>query len=373
MPAPTAYSEEERLEAVRQLDLLDMPPEPEFDELTRFAAAICEVPISIISLIDDRRQWYISSLGVPNRELPLERTFCQYTVVQDDLLVVEDTCDDERFATHPAVVSEPGVRFYAGISIHSPGGLPVGTLCVADTLPRQLSRQQLRSLRVLAHQANARLAMRTQRLALERALAAAREANARLAASEREVRIYQQELEAANQRLREMATIDSLTGLLNRRAFQERLPVEFAEARRHRRPLSVLLMDLDDFKRCNDRYGHECGDQVLTIFAHLLKNTVRSTDLLVRHGGEEFLVLLPNTGEADAMTLCHRILHAMRTAEWPREPVTASIGLASLGGNTLDGMTIVRQADEALYAAKRSGKNCAIHHNWEKLQRLHLA
>jgi diguanylate cyclase (GGDEF)-like protein len=364
------FDEPQRLAAVRRLELLDMPTEPEFDELTGFAASICEVPISIISLIDERREWYISSRGVQNRELPLELTFCQYTVAQDDLLVVEDTRLDERFVEHPAVTCEQGVRFYAGISIYSPDGQPVGTLCVADRTPRQLTSQQLRTLRTLAHQTNARLAMREQRLVLESALASTRVANARLEASEREVRLYQHELEAANAKLLAMATTDSLTGLLNRRAFHERLSTEFALARRNGAPLSLLMLDVDNFKLCNDTHGHDAGDRTLTQFARVLQHSVRETDLVVRYGGEEFVVLLPDTCEASAKLLGERILTAVRSAAWPLGAVTSSAGCATMTEVTSDGLHLVSQADEALYAAKRAGKDRVVLHGDNVLDRL---
>jgi len=365
-------NEAARLAAVHRLELLDAHNEPEFDEIVQLAADICDVPISIVSLIDHDRQWYISALGVQQRECPLDRSFCQYTIQQPDMLLVPDTFANKRFATHPAVKADPAVRFYAGIPIQSPDGLPVGTLCIADLVPRQMSPLQLKALRTLAHQTNARLELRQQRLDLAAALRAAYEANDRLAASEREVRLVQQQLQAANQRLLEMATTDPLTGLVNRRAFHERLPIEFAEARRHNRPLSLLLLDIDDFKLCNDRHGHDTGDHVLSLFAQLLRDAFRLTDLVVRYGGEEFLVLLPNATEADAMALSQRVLQAMQTAPWPHGPITTSIGCASIAPTTPNGPALVTQADEALYTAKRTGKNRAIHHNRQPTSQLHL-
>ena len=471
------FDEAERVEALRRLNLMDTPPEPEFDELVELAASICEVPISLLSFLDDRRQWYKAAIGIAEPEKPLELTFCQYTIRHDDLLLVEDTTQNELFVSHPAVVGDPSVRFYAGISIKTADGYPVGTLCVADLVPRQMSPTQIQTLKVLARQANARIELREQRRTLERALAEAEQAKDRLAASEarfkifmdsapfhsflkdaegrylfynravcehfsisptdwigltdaetspssfavayrrndldvlssgtlhildeasqppgkpttywrsykfpckdgdatllggfsidrtqeiqqdKELSAYQQELEEANSRLHELATTDSLTCLPNRRAFEDRLAAEFASARRTQRPLSVMLLDVDNFKQHNDRFGHDAGDDTLRQFASLLRQAVRSHDLVARYGGEEFIILLPDATESQAGELAERILKLLRSTAWPLESITTSIGIACLAPTTPTETHIVTLADEALYVAKRSGKDRAI-------------
>jgi diguanylate cyclase (GGDEF)-like protein/PAS domain S-box-containing protein len=456
---------------------MDTPPEPEFDELVELAAAICEVPISLLSFLDDKRQWYKAAIGMCEPQLPLERTFCQYTILQDDLLLVEDTRQDPLFVNHPSVVGDPSVRFYAGISIKTSDGYPVGTICVADYIPRQMSPTQIQTLKVLARQANARIELRDQRLSLERALADAEKAKDRLSASEarfktfmdsapfhsflkdaegrylfynravcehfaispsewigrtdaetspsnfaetyrrndldvlssgtlqvldeasqppgkpttywrsykfpcqdgnatllggfsidltqqiqqeRELSAYQLELEQANSRLQELATTDALTGLPNRRAFDDRLTSEFASARRSQRPLSVMLLDVDNFKQHNDRFGHDAGDDTLRLVAKLLREASRTHDLVARYGGEEFIILLPETTESQAGDLAERLLRLLHETPWSLEPITASIGIACLAPTTPTETHIVTLADEALYVAKRSGKDCAI-------------
>jgi diguanylate cyclase (GGDEF)-like protein/PAS domain S-box-containing protein len=172
-----------------------------------------------------------------------------------------------------------------------------------------------------------------------------------------QLRLYQAELEAANERLRELATTDPLTGLLNRRAFEERLTIEFAHAHRSGHPLSLLIFDLDNFKQCNDRHGHSGGDRTLCCFAEILRQTLRPNHILVRYGGEEFIALLPNTDECAAMHVGDRILEAVRQATWPFDPVTVSAGCSSLTPATPTKDRLVTLADEALYVAKRAGKN----------------
>jgi diguanylate cyclase (GGDEF)-like protein len=171
---------------------------------------------------------------------------------------------------------------------------------------------------------------------------------------------YQAELEAANDRLRNLAVTDDLTGLRNRRAFEERLTFEFSMARRKKRDLSVVLLDADDFKGVNDRLGHPAGDAVLQHLARVLQNTVRLTDLAVRFGGEEFAVILPENDEHSALLWCRRVQRALAATEWEHQPVTVSMGAAGMTPACVDGSHLVAMADQALYRAKHRGKNCFV-------------
>jgi diguanylate cyclase (GGDEF)-like protein len=171
---------------------------------------------------------------------------------------------------------------------------------------------------------------------------------------------YQAELEAANDRLRNQAVTDELTGLRNRRAFEERLAFEFSMARRKRRDLSVVLVDADDFKKVNDQLGHQAGDSVLQQLAKVLQETVRLTDLAVRFGGEEFAVILPESDERSALLWCGRLQKALAATRWEHHPVTASMGAAGMTPASVDGSHLVAMADEALYRAKRMGKDCFV-------------
>ena len=160
---------EQRVRALEELHVLDTAAEPEFDDLVEIAAAICEVPVGLISLVAEKRQWFKASIGTTLRETTLEHSFCVHTLRAGDLMVVGDARQDERFATNPMVTAENGVRFYAGVPIHCAGGPALGTLCVADVKPRQLSETQLSTLRVLARQVDARLELRSRRRAMEEA------------------------------------------------------------------------------------------------------------------------------------------------------------------------------------------------------------
>ncbi|MGI4831483.1 MAG: PAS domain-containing protein [Janthinobacterium lividum] len=182
--------EQLRITALRQLEILDTSPEPEFDELVEIAAAICGTPIGLVSFVDEQRQWFKASIGLDCTETRREVAFCDHTIRQSGLLLIEDATQDSRFADNPLVTGDAGLRFYAGISISNPSGQPVGTLCVLDRVPRTLTPEQRSALRILANQMNTRLELRLQRLELQQALANAEAAKAQLTASERRFQIF---------------------------------------------------------------------------------------------------------------------------------------------------------------------------------------
>jgi diguanylate cyclase (GGDEF)-like protein len=168
--------------------------------------------------------------------------------------------------------------------------------------------------------------------------------------------------ERADRESHELATIDSLTGVYNRRTFKELADPQFSRARRVRSPISLLLLDIDHFKRINDTYGHLAGDQALTQFARLVRTCLRKEDLLARFGGEEFVVLLPGAADAQAAASAERIREEvcatpLRVGEHDIK-LTVSIGLVTESGEQLPLLeAMVGAADEALYAAKAAGRN----------------
>lgn len=173
-----------------------------------------------------------------------------------------------------------------------------------------------------------------------------------------------QTLMDSNQRLLELVSKDSLTGLLNHRTVMEALQRAFSVATRYGQPLGVIMMDLDHFKRINDHYGHLAGDQVLTGVAKVLRSGVRASDLCGRFGGEEFLLVLPQASESAAHELAERLREAIARLEIPAlqgERVTASFGVAIYPGRGDDSpLDMVRRADAALYRAKQTGRNRTV-------------
>jgi diguanylate cyclase (GGDEF)-like protein len=169
------------------------------------------------------------------------------------------------------------------------------------------------------------------------------------------------ELEAVNAELARLAHHDPLTGLLNRRRFFELAADEVARARRHGRPCSVFMIDLDHFKRINDTYGHSAGDAMLRAVARRLLETVREIDFVARMGGEELAVLLPETGAPTALAVAERVRQALASLAIPHEGgvirVTASIGVAAWRETELDVEAALHRADAALYRVKTRGRN----------------
>ena len=154
------WTESERLAALRDYDILDTPPEPEFDDIVASAAHLCAAPIALITLVDDQRQWFKAETGLGIRETPLEMSVCKHAILQPGLFVIPDATQDPCFADNPLVVGEPHLRFYAGARLETPLGLPLGTVCVLGYEPRDLYDQQGSILKSLARQVMTLLELR---------------------------------------------------------------------------------------------------------------------------------------------------------------------------------------------------------------------
>ena len=170
-------------------------------------------------------------------------------------------------------------------------------------------------------------------------------------------------LELQNQRLAELAAIDDLTGVKNRRRFREDLEVFFSISSRRQLPLSILMIDVDHFKEFNDQFGHLAGDDALKKVAGFLTENTRAHDVVARYGGEEFVLLLPSTGAFDASLLAERLRVRIESFGWPLRTVTVSIGAATTDREVLSSEMLVEKADCALYQAKREGRNRVVHYD----------
>jgi PAS domain S-box-containing protein len=174
-----AQNETARLKSLQEYAILDTDPEESFDELTRLAARICGVPVATISLIDANRQWYKSKVGMDLIETPRDVSFCNHTIQQQDILIIPDATKDSRFASNPYVLGDPNVRFYAGYPLKSREGYGIGSLCVADVQPKDLTEDQIHALEVLGRQATSQLEMRRHLREHQEALRALRSSEER--------------------------------------------------------------------------------------------------------------------------------------------------------------------------------------------------
>jgi len=160
MKAPIPNNEAERLAALKEYHILDTGTEQSYDDITALAAHICRVPITMISLVDEVRQWFKSQVGMAQQQTSRDIAFCAHAILQHEPFVVRDAKKDRRFADNALVTGEPHVRFYAGFPLVNPEGLALGTLCVIDRKPRQLSAEQEKAMQALVRQVMALLELR---------------------------------------------------------------------------------------------------------------------------------------------------------------------------------------------------------------------
>lgn len=313
-----------RLAALRSYGLLDTAPEQVFDDVTKVASLLCGTPIALVSLVDDARQWFKSSVGLDASETPRDVAFCAHAILNpEEVFVVDDTHDDHRFALNPLVTGGPKVRTYAGAPLVSSDGQALGTLCVIDHVPRQFGQRELQGLKALARQVVTQLETRRHRLGA-------------MAASEQ----------------------DRLTGAASRVAFDAHLIHEWNALSREGRPLALLLVEVDDFKRCSDELGQEGADRVLRQIAQIAESVLAPCDLFVRWGDHAFGVLLPDTEDAGALHMAERLRTGVEQATWPDGPVTVSIGASSvLSNGDASPYELLTRSDRALSAGKGEGCN----------------
>ena len=178
MKPPTPHNEAQRLETLRSFGILDTLPEREFDDLALLASQICGTPMAMVSLIDADRQWFKAKIGVAATQTPRDLAFCAHAILQADLFIIHDALEDERFLHNPFVTGDPRIRFYAGAPLLAADGQALGTLCVLDRVPRELTAKQEESLRALSRLVVSLLEVRRARSDLERLRTAERTSRA---------------------------------------------------------------------------------------------------------------------------------------------------------------------------------------------------
>lgn len=319
MRVPVSADEAVRLSVLESLDLLDTPADEAFDRIVRFASHVLETPIALVSLVAAERQWFKSRQGLEVEETPREVAFCAHAIKEDGLLIIPDARRDPRFADNPLVLADPKIRFYAGAPLIASCGAKLGTLCVIDRSPRQLDDRQKQMLRDLGD-------------------------------------IVMDQIE-----LRRLASSDPVTGAFSRRHILELAEREARRSRRYGFPMSIAMLDIDDFKSINDRCGHAIGDAVLKALADCCHGTDREQDLFGRVGGDEFLMVMPHTDGDGAAEALERIRHTVEAGLIPlagKTPVfTVSVGVCEMAAGEEGLQTAMERADLALYAAKEKGRN----------------
>ena len=330
---------------------MDVLPEKAYDDITDLAALICETSISLVSLNHDGQQRFKSKHGIDADHAARAVPFCEQTMARpNELFVVTDARLDERFADSPMAIDGTQICFYAGAALVNSDGDALGTLCVIDQVPRELTEDQQNALWALSRQVVAHIELRNAVEELE-------SNTTRLRNYQSQLEDYYRQLELTNARLRTLSVTDDLTGLNNRFAFEEEFRNEFTRAQQCDLPLSLLFLDADHFKLYNDEFGHPAGDDALRAIARFLKESMRTSDFVARIGGDEFVIILPGTPRESAGVLAERCRTALESAAWPERPITVSIGTASLDGRTINTDTLISEADQALYHAKATGRN----------------
>jgi len=273
MKPPIPKNEEARLQSLLSYHILDTSSEEEYDDITLLASQICGTSISLISLVDDERQWFKSRVGFELKETARDFAFCAHAVMPDSPqpFVIEDATKDRRFADNPLVTDDPNIRFYAGAPLITPDNHILGTLCVIDREPRQLTDSQLEALQALARQITMKLELRRMSVLLQE----------------------------SNEKLKSLTLTDDLTGLFNRRGFllHAERQLKLFRSRPGRGGLWLMMADMDKLKPINDNFGHEEGSEAIMATAKILQSTFRDSDIVARLGGDEFVVLIINAAD----------------------------------------------------------------------------
>ena len=278
------------------------------------ARRLFSVPIALISLVDENRQWFKSCFGLDVSETERRISFCGHAILLDGTLVIEDALQDERFADNPLVTGEPHIRFYAGQPLRTLSGKAVGTLCIIDREPRTFGEEDVAMLSDLA------------------------------AMVEREIMAVQ------------LAISDELTRISNRRGFLALSKYSLAICKRQLFPATLVFFDLDKFKQVNDAYGHAEGDRALKLFAEQMRESFRTSDLFARLGGDEFVALLTNVTIVAVKAVMDRFDQAVKSRCASLDlPYTIEFSYGLVSYEPLKHASIedmLHEADRAMYEAK---------------------
>lgn len=264
---PVPVDELLRLETLRNLKILDTDPEERFDRVTRLARRIFGTPIALVSLVDSDRQWFKSLQGLEVSETPRDVSFCGHAILDDKPMVVNDAQADKRFDDNPLVTQDPHIRFYAGCPLSAPDGSKLGTLCIIDREPRELSDEDLTLLQELGQMIEEELAVAT------------------------------------------MMHIDSVTGLSNDVGFSIVAKHLLAMCKRTEAAATLLLINISNLHLIRGFMGHETSDRAAIEIAQLLLASFRDSDIVGRVAEGAFAILLSGSRLDDIETARDRFLN----------------------------------------------------------------
>lgn len=337
---PIPVDEEERLQTLHDLNILDTPAEECFECITRITKSLFNVPIVAITLIDENRQWFKSNQGLNSCETNRETSFCAHAILQDDIFKVLDPLKDPRFADNPFVTGPPYIRFYAGYPVKAKNGKKLGTLCIIDNKPRQFSEDELSRLKDMAELVEAEIHKHV-------------------------ISFSQKKLISELNEAKRASLIDPLTQLWNREGLMRILIYQLAYSDEHNRYFGVAIADIDHFKKINDQYGHNVGDEVLRNVSRQLLQNCRQEDAVGRWGGEEFLIVIDTQEEKTLLEILERFRKGIEEVSIEvnevKVSVTVTIGAARFDPQSkMSLLNLIELADKALYQGKESGRNRVI-------------
>ncbi|HAS6357205.1 TPA: sensor domain-containing diguanylate cyclase [Vibrio vulnificus] len=311
-------NEPQRIADLHSLHILDTVAEERFDRVTRLARRLFDVPIALVSLVDEDRQWFKSCFGLDVSETDRDISFCGHAILGADTLIVEDASQDARFADNPLVTGAPHIRFYAGVPLFYEDKSCLGTLCIIDTKPRTLNEEERLDLIDLAKMA-------------ERELAATHS-----------------------------ASIDDLTQISNRRGFMTLAKKSMAYCEVGDYPYSIAYLDLNGFKPINDQFGHQEGDLALKAFADTMKKSFRESDVFARIGGDEFVVFMSGASRSVAQIAIKRFAEAIEQYNQKANrgyDLSFCAGIVAVVPNSNISLEdLLSQADTAMYDEKSKRK-----------------
>ena len=304
--------ESARLAELTSLGLLDSPREERFDRITRLARHMFGVEVAVITLVDDRRVWFKSKQGLAGAGFDRDHSMCARVITDGQPLMISDAALDSRFAEHPLVAGMPAVRFYAGYPLAGPRGVLIGTMAVMDSVQRFFGNDDMSALRDLA------------------------------------MTVEQHIIDA------QLSNYYELTGLSNRRGFSAIGHKVLEMSIRSKVAAVLVYLDMDRLKPINDQLGHQYGDSALREVAGILMNVFRSSDVIARVGGDEFVVLLSGAVSAEvAVRRLRRTLDERNAVSELAYPLSMSIGVAEFDPHhpcSLD--DLVRVADNGMRQEK---------------------